>query len=1453
MARPSIGTRARTRALIEACEARRLFVAVPVVVDPADRLSGARALGEWDAGSLAGWTLTNAASSSFADGGIVINAGTGSAQPQLDLRNIASGPSLDYAFYDYLQLRIKVPEGFDRDLKFSFGTSTNTSFNAAREFEIPAASLIDDGEYHTYRADLGLVVYWRDTLRDLRLQPFGTAPTNGESVTIDYVEVGDQPNDVLQFNTNINYAPGVTAATMQKVESKHFAVLWDPAVNPDGIAFNAAAHGLRALRMLEESWQVFTKVLGFKEPSQNVNTGTGTRYKLNLSTWYSGFWAGVWNNYAHMNVGTSGLLDEGIGNPVPHEGAHAFDMAQGGSLAGGHWESHANYMRDARNVWFAPLFGNNTDLSAVELIALTNSNFVQDDARLTYNDFRVYMALQSYGDEFGLDSTIASKLWITAPKDRTVYDKLAQILTPGISPKDVAGYVLRYWPMLDMDNRASMRLKLWTTAAERAEFEYRTGSLLVPSPDQSDTYYVPLERAPEKYAYMFHELVPTSDSVTVDLRGMDVLGSDEDWRWSLAAIGPNDTIRYSDVWGPGEHTFNLQAGETRVLLIVVATPGSTTLDLDSKANTKPFDKDTARLRYPYEVTIAGATPLTKALNWTGTQSTTISRFNPDGSPRGIIANTATVATTAYIGINARILGTANIAANARIEDYAVVAGSARVRGNARVSGYAVVYGNSTVEGNAKIRDHAQVADNAYVAGNAIVQDYARMTESSRAIDNAIVRGVAMPFGNGTLSGTAIADYDYSMFFSLSNGAVNDHVPWGDYYNDYYYSTQLKPRGLIASYRTEETAGELFWDEFGTQHAILRGNPNRVEEAGFNSRVLQLNGSNQYALLDRSLADLSVGTYSMWINPSSADAGETLLYFGSASNTFLKLVARNADGKAQLTMSVNGVVQTLTSSDPLPINAWTHLAVTFGAGQVSMFVDGEESAISTSMTFRPQNVLGANDYKTAEPLYLGRDATGNFFGGKLEDVRFYNVTLTADEIASEAARLGATIGRAITSTPATFDGTTTMQQSGVRNGQVRTLSAWVRPTSSDNVSGYEAILDSTDERNLSGQGSGIGIDNGVYKLRLDGVGFWTTTVPVSLNQWQHVSLSFNGTSARFYVNGVLRASRTYNASATSVAGKNYRIGYYQSGIETTTRSFFHGQIFDVQIADRYLTPVLGNGAPQASADTATTVANGGAIAIDVLANDLFTGTVSNGPLVVSSAAGASRGTVSVAAGGTGVNYTPTAGKAGRDTFNYTIVDSFGRTSSATVAVTVTTSIVATSFGYDAAPNYLTVTFADDVAVGSYGTSDVTIASLNGQPAISVQAFSYDAPTRTATFELPAGLADGNYRVTFGKGSALAATQTFDFFVLAGDANRSRSVDFDDLLLLASHYGQTSGASYGDGDFDLDGDVDFDDLLRLAAAFNNTLPAAAAPDVLATAATTTSGRARTRQSTAAGLIV
>ena len=100
------------------------------------------------------------------------------------------------------------------------------------------------------------------------------------------------------------------------------------------------------------------------------------------------------------------------------------------------------------------------------------------------------------------------------------------------------------------------------------------------------------------------------------------------------------------------------------------------------------------------------------------------------------------------------------------------------------------------------------------------------------------------------------------------------------------------------------------------------------------------------------------------------------------------------------------------------------------------------------------------------------------------------------------------------------------------------------------------------------------------------------------------------------------------------------------------------------------PVVGNVAPVAVNDTATTTAPA-AVTVPVLAND----TDANGDVLTVTGAGpATNGTVVVNADGT-ITYTPNAGFVGQDSFTYTVSDG-ALTATATVTVTVNAAPVDT---------------------------------------------------------------------------------------------------------------------------------------------------------------------------------
>lgn len=1123
-------------------------------VDPTDRLAGSTVLGEWTTdGNLEGWSGANTSTLTAATGFLMGADASSTLDATVSRSAIVSGPDLDLGFNDYVQIRLQLPANYTGDVKFEYGTTVNAGFAATRQWILPTANIVKDGAFHTYRFEMGLEVFWRDALRDLRITPL--IGTTG-SFQIDYVEVGDVAGTAPALNLITNFKAGLSAANTNRMESKHICVWYDPA----DTTFTTV-HARRVLRMCEESYQVFCRKLGYNEPFKVFDSPSTPRFKLNFITWYDGYWAGGFNDRAHMNVGTSGLGDEGPGNPVPHEFAHCIQMAQAGRLVGGHWESHANYLRAERNLHFYATITN----AVPALDNLTgNSNYRPDHSRNIYADQRYYLALDDYGTQFGLPTNYAATMWRDGLKDKTLIEKLATALPSGVSVKDVACESCKRWPMLDFVEKTRIRAQHWGTAANRAMHFWKQGARLIPLQDKPGWWRVPLERAPDRWAYQMHNLSATAGAtVTAEIRGLDLLGTSEDWRWCFAAISTGDAVRYSPVYPPGTQSFTLAAGESQVFLIVTATPSSNSLDLDSYNNTKPVDKNADRLRYAYEVRLVNAAPAAHRYVVANPAN-----FRTHSNGGGVVGPSATVDASAYVGPNAKVIGSAKVLGNARIEDYAVVQGSATVQGNAVVTGSALLDGTALVEGEARVRDRAHVTSGAVVRGRALIMGYTKI-ESCTIMDDAIVRGCANPFG-GTVSGTAILDHDYSMGLTLNSGTHFSHVPFDNYWNEYYGQTLRKPRGLVASYRTEETDGEEWWDEFGALHAQLRGSPTRSQDTQMGSSVMSFDGMDDHALLEQSLADTSRFSFSAWVKPTKViGTNEPLLFLGSSATKAMKLV-RNSSGNLVFTISDGTTTKTLTSTSLLATGEWKHIAITLDGGTGTLLIDGVSQA-STPITLTPLAVLASNNGTAMQGNYLARDWAGSLFKGSFEDVRFYNVALTASEVRAERLRRGDRLGQFSPAAALDFNGTTTVNESGVRNGRIRTLSAWVKPRSSDNVTNYEAIFDSTDER-FNRTGSGLGLNNGKWVARLENFGNWATDVAVVLGKWQHVALAFNGSTATLFINGTQAATRSYTAPNldSGVAGKCFRIGYSQISSTLSTRQYYDGLILNAQIHDRALT-------------------------------------------------------------------------------------------------------------------------------------------------------------------------------------------------------------------------------------------------------------------------------------------
>src|SRR5262249_19415969 len=141
--------------------------------------------------------------------------------------------------------------------------------------------------------------------------------------------------------------------------------------------------------------------------------------------------------------------------------------------------------------------------------------------------------------------------------------------------------------------------------------------------------------------------------------------------------------------------------------------------------------------------------------------------------------------------------------------------------------------------------------------------------------------------------------------------------------------------------------------------------------------------------DSNSLDLSNSfTLSAWVNPASTFTDFRSILVKNYSY-YLYASVTGYCGNGSLLGGFNGATaQTVCQPSPLPVNTWTHLAVTYTGSTLTFYRDGVAVATSTvSGTLSP----------TTGTLQIGGSQFGEYFNGLIDEVRIYNRALNDTEI------------------------------------------------------------------------------------------------------------------------------------------------------------------------------------------------------------------------------------------------------------------------------------------------------------------------------------------------------------------------------------------------------------------------------------------------------------------------
>lgn len=178
------------------------------------------------------------------------------------------------------------------------------------------------------------------------------------------------------------------------------------------------------------------------------------------------------------------------------------------------------------------------------------------------------------------------------------------------------------------------------------------------------------------------------------------------------------------------------------------------------------------------------------------------------------------------------------------------------------------------------------------------------------------------------------------------------------------------------------------------------NTNIISTTGQVGNALSFNGISDYINIANasSLDTVSTLTYSFWVNPSAFNQPS---YAVAYSVYGASIIDRNEDGGTNgyiIAIDVTGRVWWWPSSNndkystaKLPLNTWTHVAITFGSGTVTIYINGAQDSSQASVT--PQTVTN--------PLRIGgKSWVGGFFQGEIDEVHYSNIVRTAGWIGTE---------------------------------------------------------------------------------------------------------------------------------------------------------------------------------------------------------------------------------------------------------------------------------------------------------------------------------------------------------------------------------------------------------------------------------------------------------------------
>jgi hypothetical protein len=230
-----------------------------------------------------------------------------------------------------------------------------------------------------------------------------------------------------------------------------------------------------------------------------------------------------------------------------------------------------------------------------------------------------------------------------------------------------------------------------------------------------------------------------------------------------------------------------------------------------------------------------------------------------------------------------------------------------------------------------------------------------------------------------VNGDTTLEPNETFFLNLSNpvnAVIADGQAIGTIFSD---DCTAPPSGIADWYKAEGNA----LDSIGTNHATLENGATFA--VGNSGQAFSLDGADDFVNVASTVNLGSAYTVELWVYPTSASY-QNLVSNNQSGVTYGNLYFDGSSGRLEYVQA--GGLKT-NSSGIIPLNAWSHVALTYDGAVSRLYVNGAASGTPSGIHAETFN----------NPLRFGFsvDSSGSRFQGRLDEISLYSRALSAAEI------------------------------------------------------------------------------------------------------------------------------------------------------------------------------------------------------------------------------------------------------------------------------------------------------------------------------------------------------------------------------------------------------------------------------------------------------------------------